>query len=574
MTSRSERLEQRMAQLSKRFAAGIPDRLAQIEQSVNAYCDNPTRESIDSAILHAHKLAGSAGSFEHLELADRARELELVLIGVRDGTRGATGTSVEAELRRLVRGVREEALMIIPQNAEGAPGAEDRSSGEDPSRHHDTSGEEKAPDDDNSGAEAARDTTIALLTGRNEDMTSWQDVEAQLGYFGFRVVQIATRTELHTVLDSSHIVIVIAQVESLNEFAESGVDFNDLCNAGRAHVAVIAISVDDSFETRLRAVRNGAVAFFTLPDDMPRLVDKIAEVEDEADPAPLHILIVDDDVDQVSNIAYLLQREGMVTSVASDPTQVFSLMAEAKPEVVITDMYMPRCNGIELAKLIRQQESFVGIPIIFLSVESDVHHHMEAMSHGGDDFLVKPVNPDHLVSAVRVRARRQRQMRYFMERDSLTGMLNHSHLRQQLRREVQRAGRINRPLCYCMIDLDNFKQVNDTYGHLTGDRVLKSISRLLYERLRKTDTIGRHGGEEFGIILFDTDGRQAAEIMDQLRESFSQIVHRAGDTEFQLTFSCGIADYPRVEHLSQLTELADRALYQAKQTGKNRVVVV
>ncbi len=588
MSSRSERLEKRMAELSERFTAEIPTRLNRIETSVETYLGDRTYESLESVILHSHKLAGSAGSFGYHALAAAARELELFLVQVRNESSDLPQTSADANVRELVQKVREQASMAAPKHDENDKSATSNERSHEPastkdegspagngfSQQRDSSGVTQFSPDEKGGSEAPRDTTVALLAGRSEHASGWEEIEAQLGYFGMRVERIATRAELHAVLDACRIVVVIAHVEALLEFAESGVDFSSLSDAGSAYAAVIAVSHDDSFETRLEAVRKGAMAFFSLPVDMPRIVDKIAEVEEEADPAPLHVLIVDDDVDQVSNIAYLLQREGMVTSVASDPTQVFDLMVEAKPEVVITDMYMPRCNGIELAKLIRQQESFVGIPIIFLSVESDIHQHMEAMSHGGDDFLVKPVNPDHLVSAVRVRARRQRQMRYFMERDSLTGMLNHSHLKQQLEREVQRAARISRPLCYCMIDLDNFKQVNDTYGHLTGDRVLKSISRLLHERLRKTDTIGRHGGEEFGIILFDTDSDRAAGIMDQLRESFSQIVHRAGETEFQLTFSCGIADYPRVSNVTRLTELADRALYQAKQTGKNRVVVV
>ena len=569
-TSRSERLEKRMAELSRRFAGDVPVRLGEIERWVTAYYDDGETDSLESAILHSHKLAGSAGSFGHYALANCARELELSLCRVRDGAESSERNSVDNGIQGLVLQLREQASMTASSDTE-----EDQIESTDgfPREYH-TSGEEESSSDTDSQSEAGGDTTIVLLAGLSEPDTAWQELETQLGYFGLKVTRVATQAQLHSILDSPRIVVVIAHVETLNDFAEGGLDFNALSDSGGAYASVIAVCDEDSFEMRLQAIRNGAAAFFTLPVDMPRLVDKIVEVEDEADPSPLHVLIVDDDMDQVSYIAYLLQREGMVTSVASDPTQVFTLMVEAKPEVVITDMYMPRCTGIELAKLIRQQESFVGIPIIFLSVERDIRRHMEAMSHGGDDFIVKPVNPDHLVSAVRVRARRQRQMRYFMERDSLTGMLNHSHLKQQLEREVQRAGRINRPLCYCMIDLDNFKHVNDTYGHLTGDAVLKSISRLLHERLRKTDTIGRHGGEEFGIILFDTDSEQAAKIMDELRESFSQIVHRAGETEFQLTFSCGISGYPRVSDVSQLTELADRGLYQAKQTGKNRVVVV
>jgi diguanylate cyclase (GGDEF)-like protein len=163
-------------------------------------------------------------------------------------------------------------------------------------------------------------------------------------------------------------------------------------------------------------------------------------------------------------------------------------------------------------------------------------------------------------------------MRFFMERDSLTGLLNHSNLREKLADELQRAERRGQSLCFAMIDIDNFKAVNDTYGHLTGDRVLKSLARLLQERLRRTDVIGRYGGEEFGIILFDTTGTDAARIMGEVRESFSRVRQQAGERDFYVTFSCGIARFPACRSVNELTEAADGALYEAKEAGRNLVV--
>ena len=163
-------------------------------------------------------------------------------------------------------------------------------------------------------------------------------------------------------------------------------------------------------------------------------------------------------------------------------------------------------------------------------------------------------------------------MRFFMERDSLTGLLNHSHLNQSLSKEVQRAERVGRPLCFAMIDLDLFKKVNDSHGHLTGDRVLKSLARYLQDRLRKTDLIGRYGGEEFGIILFNVDIENAKRIMDNIREDFSKIEQEAGERRFHVTFSCGIASYPDFDGPGPLTEAADGALYDAKENGRNQVV--
>jgi diguanylate cyclase (GGDEF)-like protein len=127
-------------------------------------------------------------------------------------------------------------------------------------------------------------------------------------------------------------------------------------------------------------------------------------------------------------------------------------------------------------------------------------------------------------------------------------------------------------MVFAMIDIDHFKSVNYTYGHLTGDRVLKALARLLEERLRRTDVVGRYGGEEFGVILFNIDAENAVRILDDLRESFGRLIQTNGELEFTVTFSCGIADFPLFENDTEIGEAADLALYRAKESGRNRVV--
>lgn len=300
------------------------------------------------------------------------------------------------------------------------------------------------------------------------------------------------------------------------------------------------------------------------------MIDTLIE---EQEKEPFHVLIVDDDPEQVSYYALILQQAGMITSVASDPKTVLNVLVEAKPELILMDMYMPGCSGTELLAVIRQQEAFVSIPVVFLSVEDSEERKIDAIREGGDDFITKPAEPEFLITSITNRIRRTRDIRYFMERDSLTGLLNHSNLKEQLIREVLRGKRADSSLCFAMIDLDHFKKVNDTYGHLTGDKVLKSLSRILQERLRRTDIIGRYGGEEFGVILLNTTPENAVRILDEIRENFSRVRHQAEDNEFFVTFSCGIASYPSFDHPDELTGAADKALYEAKEAGRNRVIV-
>jgi len=248
-------------------------------------------------------------------------------------------------------------------------------------------------------------------------------------------------------------------------------------------------------------------------------------------------------------------------------------LLEFAPDLILIDIYMPGCNGMELAKVIRQLDAFVSIPIVFLSAESNLDKQLIAMGLGADDFLTKPIQPLHLVSSVSSRIQRSLKLRSFMVRDSLTGLLNHTTIKEQLSREVALAKRQGTPLAFAMIDIDHFKQVNDAYGHAAGDRVIKSLSRLLKQRLREAEMVGRYGGEEFAVILSNTDGVMAVKVMDAIRKDFSQLRNRADSREFAVTFSCGVADVLHFGDHAELSNAADKALYTAKNSGRNQVVL-
>jgi diguanylate cyclase (GGDEF)-like protein len=124
-----------------------------------------------------------------------------------------------------------------------------------------------------------------------------------------------------------------------------------------------------------------------------------------------------------------------------------------------------------------------------------------------------------------------------------------------------------------MIDIDHFKNVNDTYGHITGDHVIKSLSRILQQRMRKTDVIGRCGGEEFSVLFSAADSSAAEAIMGKVLKDFAAIAHCCRGNEFHVTFSCGIASFPNYSNPIDLHEAADAALYRAKKEGRNRICI-
>ncbi len=334
----------------------------------------------------------------------------------------------------------------------------------------------------------------------------------------------------------------------------------------------IFITASQDMMSRLEAVRAGGVAYLPKPINMGQLIDTLDTITHKDSPEPFRVLIIDDEVEQAEFVALTLQQAGMTTTIASKPLQALQALNDFFPDLILMDIYMPECTGLELSSVIRQMDAYVSVPIVFLSAEADLDKQLNAISLGADDFLTKPIVPWHLISSVTSRIKRGRIIRAMAECDSMTGLLNHSSGKKRLDAELSRSKRDATPVSFAMLDIDYFKHVNDTYGHPAGDRVLKCLSGLLRQRLRITDSISRYGGEEFVAILPNTTPAQAKGLMDSIREDFSGIKQLGDDGDFTCTFSAGISYFPDRHDSTSLIDAADKLLYEAKEGGRNKVV--
>jgi diguanylate cyclase (GGDEF)-like protein len=396
----------------------------------------------------------------------------------------------------------------------------------------------------------------------------------QLGHFGYIVKVIETPKQLlEAPVDPQLAVVLMDIVFPQGELAGPEAIMR-LSVARQLHTPVIFFSSRSDLTARLAAARAGGAAYLVKPVDVGELIARLDNLVTDLPPEPYRVLIVDDNAPLAEHHAFTLQSVGVKTDIVIDPMTILEHLDDFKPDLVLMDMYMPGCTGAELAAVIRQLENYVLVPIVYLSTESDTDRRLTAMQLGADDFLTKPITPEHLISAISTRLRRYRVLRSHVERDSLTGLLNHAAAKDRLATEAARATRQQNAFSIAVLDLDNFKNVNDTYGHLIGDGVLKNLAELLKLRLRRTDIVGRIGGEEFVVILPDTGAPQAVDLLNELREAFSGVRQRAGrDIVFTTTFSCGIAEYKIGVSANDIQLLADQALYQAKQAGRNRVTL-
>ncbi|HDS1735821.1 diguanylate cyclase [Pseudomonas sp. BP8] len=341
------------------------------------------------------------------------------------------------------------------------------------------------------------------------------------------------------------------------------------------HIPLLFFSLHEAdTPTRLAAVRAGGQEFLTGILEASSLLEKVELLTSATQYDPFRVLIIDDSRAQAMHTERLLNNAGMITRTLTEPIRTMAELADFQPDLVILDMYMQGCTGTELAKVIRHNDRYVSVPIIYLSAEDDLDKQLDAMSEGGDDFLTKPIRSRHLVTTVRTRAARARHLKARMVRDSLTGLYNHTHILQLLEDCSFRARREAQPLSFAMLDIDHFKKINDRHGHPMGDRVIKSLALFLKQRLRKSDYIGRYGGEEFAIVMPNTPLAAAHRVLDEIRQRFAEILYPAQPHDLHCSFSAGVVQLDDEHDALTMASAADQALYRAKHAGRNCVVRV
>lgn len=542
----ADQLEKELKRLRGNFLEKLPGRLQALVEEWNALQGRGWSQDGARALHRSvHGLIGTAGSLGFAKMAKTARRLERRLVALLEGTRPPT-PEISAEVIEWFERMGEDATSEAERNF------------------------------DPSALESIAEMGTPLFEPRNlivvveqEDPFA-RELAQQLGHFGFELQMFKAIDDMMTGKVVRRPAAVIMDLSS-PEGELIGEEVADKVRKSLGDgVPLVFVSNRSDIEARLDAVRAGCSSYFVKPvnySDVLETLDRLTRRE----PEPYRILIVDDESDTAEFHSSSLEAAGLETVTAIDPLGVMSQLVEFQPDVILMDVYMPGCSGLELAMVIRQEEAFVGVPIVFLSRETDRMKQIAALGEGGDDFFTKPVPPEQLVPAVSARAQRGRTLRMFMEKDGLTGLFRHSRIIEQLEVAVRRADRQKGRLAVAMLDIDGFKGVNDEYGHLVGDQVLKALAYLLRQRLRMSDVLGRFGGDEYIVVLPDTDARAAMEKMDDIRRHFAAIDHDTGHGTFSATLSCGVAEFPAALTSHELVAAADEALYSAKRAGRNLV---
>ncbi|MBU2332297.1 MAG: diguanylate cyclase [Gammaproteobacteria bacterium] len=532
-----EQLAQLEQQFGERLQADLTD-LATLAQDLQQTRATASRRLVMLSIRERlHRLAGAAGTFGFAKLGERARQLEQRadrwLDSAKPGSRAA-----------------EAFARAVLQLASETPGQERDGAAELPEHH-----EEPAPG-----------CRIYLMKA---DPVAGASMAVTLRNFGYLVSQWPNFAALQAAVADELPDALIVSVQQDSDFDALAA----LQQGLEQPLPLLVIHDRADFASQLAAVRAGAQGFFVRPLDITQLENSLERCLDRQQGEPFRVLIVDDDAELAARYSLVLRNAQMQVQILTEPTRVLETMRSFNPEVLLLDVNMPDCSGPELAQMIRLHDEWLRVTIIYLSAETDTHRQMAALLKAGDDFITKPISDTALVAAVYSHAQRARSLSTALARDSLTGLLKHADIKEQLALEVQRTTRTGKPASVVMLDLDHFKQINDTYGHAAGDNVIRALANLLRQRLRRIDSLGRYGGEEFVAVLPECSALQARRIFDEIRVRFAALSFNAGDQEFRVTFSAGICETDGHSASGLLLEHADQALYAAKHNGRNQVQI-
>ena len=295
----------------------------------------------------------------------------------------------------------------------------------------------------------------------------------------------------------------------------------------------------------------------------------------------IKILVVDDDIDVSRLLVKFLIKSGFETESADSAEEAEEILKHEEINTVLTDIKLPGTDGIKFTKYIKKK---YDLDVIVMTAYSSEYSYEDAIKNGASDLIFKPVKLNELLlrinrvikerSLLDDRDKMIRKLKRLTIEDSLTGLYNSRHFFDQLDKEIKRSDRYLHPISLVFIDIDNFKEINDTYGHMIGDNILALIAKRIKSCLRSNDSAYRFAGDEFTIILPETNSSEAQFVADRILSKLTNESFVINEKEIlDITSSIGIAEYQRNEGHQQFVHRADVTMYEAKQQGGNGVII-
>jgi len=530
--------------LRSKYIQGLTLRASQLKTSWQQCQTTRSRAALEELSAQAHRLVGSGEAYGFPDISAAARALEVEIKHLL-----SLPKPDPAGLRWLFDAL-YECLLKCSHQASASPHAAEE-------------------------AEPIDTSVLPCVVLAEDDPDFGQELVRLLTGNGFRVQWIEQIQELaDTVQRLQPVAAIIDMIFPEGRFA--GAEFTQqLRRLPGPPLPVIFMSGCDDFDVRLASVRAGGSHFFSKPLKSEQLIQTLRALVGIEEPEPHRVLLIDDDHALLDLYSEVLSDAGFKVYCADHATKALDQLTQHDPELVLLDLNMPDCNGLELGQIIRQHQHFASTPILFMSTETNPDVQLACARLAGDEFITKPIEPWRLLMAVESRVKRSRLLRREHQRrdkplplqadhDILTALPNLFRLRTELERSLPHSTEAP-PLALMKLDLDDFHQINDLYGHLTGDRLIQRLAWSISHQVPSNGLLFRDSGDEFWILL-----QQARDItlVSQTAEAILKVVQQTYQIDgkaLTMSASIGIALAPHDgDTADALLKAADTALFHSK----------
>lgn len=396
--------------------------------------------------------------------------------------------------------------------------------------------------------------------------------------------ELAGHPDIDPIFASSHQEAMRAIRENQGNIQAAILDYN-LPDAPNGEVVSLANShnipsvvLTGSLDKRVRdVILKKNVVDFILKNDATSIVSAIDSVHKVLKKYNTTILIVDDSKLSRELVKMSLESTHLKILEAENGQEALDMIYDAKNKInlVITDYQMPVMDGVDLTFTLREKYTKAELSIIALSAAEDEETVSKFLKFGANDFINKPPSPSEVITTVNSNLEILdlfEQVQNLANRDFLTGAYNRRYFFDAGSAIFSKVKRKKLPLAVAMLDIDKFKNINDTYGHDVGDIAIKEVKRILDDTLRESDLVARFGGEEFCIILEDITHEDTKALFERIRKRFKDNIIQIDDTKISYTVSFGVA-YGMEKSLEEMVKLSDEALYYSKENGRDQVTI-
>lgn len=545
--------------LTKDYQRKLKSYLTELKQQAEA-SSLITSANVEAIQKLSHRLAGSGQAYNFPELSQSAKELEVYCETIsQQSEHTAANAEQKARLSSLISRLTSElkkASLATKDKASEHGGAQHIPVSQRPL--------------------TISDMTLLIIDDDNEFSAI---LSKNLKQYGYETHFLADISQLSDAIEHYRPHAILVDMEFYGERFAGARHVSHWRDSSGYPLPVIFVSAHDGFDVRLAAVKAGGHHFLSKPVDMLRLEGLLQkELGVTEQDVPFRVLLVDDDLDLLALYQEVLERDGYTIFTASNAEEALSILVQSNPELVLIDIFMPDCNGLELGQLIRQHEEFFDTSIVFMSASADTDVKLASSRLSQDEFISKPIEPWRLRMVVKSRATNIRQR--YRERltvgeggsttfDRLTALPTLKALTKQLENLLQNS---HQPISLLKIDIREFHTINNLYGLLKGDELLQAIAWRLNQFMEGVGAVYRASGDEF-YVLHDNGEFECDQVIKRIVKCFSKNYTFGNELSISISADIGVVTpSPSITNASELIGHAETALFAAKSKSSAAIV--